>query len=165
MTHLSKDHAEIRLSSFQLIDDLFTRSHLFRELLISDFQLFTKLVTGVDSDQSLPPPKPVSEQLKEKSLLAIRNWNEKFGDGYPKLRLGYNYLKFNKKVGQLHVFTHPIKFCFTSDFVIVLKVNFEELVAQSQAAQRQQQERETRRAVMLEQRIQEIKQEITGLYM
>ena len=40
-------------------------------------------------------------QLKEKSLLAIRSWNERFGEGYPKLKLGFNYLKYNKKVGPL----------------------------------------------------------------
>lgn len=109
MSHLSKDHAEIRLSSFQLVDELFSRSHLFRELLISDFQLFSKLVTGVDTSYPLPPPKVVAEQLKEKSLLAIKKWNEKFGEGYPKLRLGYNFLKFNKKV--MHILCENLCTC------------------------------------------------------
>ena len=98
MTHLSKDHAEVRLSSFQVLKELFSRSHLFRELLISDFQKFSSLVTGTDPHSPLPLPKQVVAQLKEKSLLAIREWNDKYGDGYPKLRLGYNYLKVNKKV-------------------------------------------------------------------
>lgn len=42
------------------------------------------------------------------------------------------------------------------------QVNFDQLVALSEAAHRRQQERESRRSVMLQQRIQEIKQEIVG---
>ena len=98
MSHLSKDHAEIRLSAFQIIDDLFQRSHLFRELLLSDFQKFTRLVTGIDSKDPLPLPKMVASKLKEKSLLGIRQWHDKFGTGYPRLKISYNYLKSNKKV-------------------------------------------------------------------
>lgn len=98
MGHLSKDHAEVRLSSFQVMKELFSRSHVFRELLISDFEKFSILVTGTDPNSPLPPPKPAAAQLKEKSLLAIREWNDKYGTGYPKLKLGYNYLKVNKKV-------------------------------------------------------------------
>lgn len=98
MGHLSKDHAEVRLSSFQVVKELFSRSHVFRELLISDFEKFSNLVTGTDPHSPLPPPKLMATQLKEKSLLAIREWNNKYGTGYPKLKLGYNYLKMNKKV-------------------------------------------------------------------
>lgn len=98
MCHLAKSHAEIRFSAFQIIDDLFQRSHLFRELLLSDFQRFTQLVTGTDPKQPLPLPKTVASKLKEKSLLAIRQWHDKFGEGYPRLKISYNYLKSNKKV-------------------------------------------------------------------
>lgn len=98
MSYLAKDHAEIRLSAFQIIDDLFRRSHLFRELLLSDFQRFTHLVTGIDSKEPLPLPKAVASKLKEKSLLAIRQWHDKFGEGYPRLKISYNYLKTNRKV-------------------------------------------------------------------
>ena len=98
MSHLGENHAEVRLSAFQVIDELFRRSHLFRELLLSDFQKFSSLVTGTDPRQPLPLPKMVSSKLKEKSLLAIRQWHDKFGEGYPRLKLSYNYLKMNKKV-------------------------------------------------------------------
>ncbi len=98
MGHLSKDHAEVRLSSFQVIKELFSRSHIFRELVISEFQKFSVLVAGTDAHSPLPPPEQAAAQLKKKSLLAIREWNDKYGTGYPKLKLGYNYLKTNKKV-------------------------------------------------------------------
>ena len=98
MHDLVKNHAEIRLSTFQLIGHIFTRSYLFRELLILDFKKFASLVTGTDPKLPLPPPKDVAARLKKSSLLAIRDWNQKYGSSYPKLKLGFNYLKFNKKV-------------------------------------------------------------------
>ncbi len=95
---LSEDHAEIRLSSFQLVHELFSRSNQFRELLTADFKKFAVLVTGTDPKRPLPPPKDVAVRLRKGSLLAIKEWNHKYGSGYPKLKLGFNYLKFNRKV-------------------------------------------------------------------
>ena len=43
MVDLVEEHAEIRLSAFQLSNELFQRSHVFRELLISEFQKFVYL--------------------------------------------------------------------------------------------------------------------------
>ena len=97
MKYLAKDHAEIRLSSFQAMNEIFRRSHLFRELLTSDFQRFVLLSCGSHDDQ-LPPPSTAASRLKEESVLAIRQWVEKFGEGYPKLKIGYNFLKHTKKV-------------------------------------------------------------------
>ena len=42
MESLEEEHSEIRLSAFQLADELFQRSHFFRQLLTVDFQ---RLVT------------------------------------------------------------------------------------------------------------------------
>ena len=98
MLQLGGDHSEVRLSAFQVSSELFERSHAFRELLLSDFHEFIKLVTGTEVESPLPPPKAAATQLREKSLFAIKSWREKFGEGYPKLVLGYNHLKLNKKV-------------------------------------------------------------------
>ena len=45
---------------------------------------------------------------------------------------------------------------------IYIQVNFDELVAQSEAVRRRQQEREARQAAMLQQRVSDIKQEMNG---
>ena len=100
MKNLAKKHAEVRLSAFQLLSELFIRSNQFRELVLADFRKLAALVTGTDPAQPLPLPKDAATQLKRRSLLAIREWNQKFGSGYPELRLGYNYLKFNRKVSK-----------------------------------------------------------------
>ncbi len=46
MTQLEKQHSEIRLSSFLIVDELFHRSHCFRDELLGDFQYFLMLVAG-----------------------------------------------------------------------------------------------------------------------
>ena len=138
MSNLSKKHSEVRLSAFQVATELFPRSHLFRQLLISDFQQLARLVTGTESKHPLPPPRPAAARLKESSLLAIRQWNEKFGEGYPKLRLGYNYLKHTRKV------------------------DFERLVAQTESARRQSEARDARRMVIARQRLTEVHTEMAG---
>ncbi|XP_071947657.1 UV-stimulated scaffold protein A-like [Antedon mediterranea] len=98
MTQLRKDHAEIRLSAFQIIEEIFSKSHHFRELLVSEFQEFLELTSEMSLDMPLPPPKAAANLLKEQTLKAVQNWFDKFGQSYKKLVLGYNYLKHVKKI-------------------------------------------------------------------
>ncbi|XP_055479846.1 UV-stimulated scaffold protein A isoform X2 [Psammomys obesus] len=98
MTQLTQDHAEIRLSAFQIVDELFTRSHQFRVLLVSDFQEFLELTLGTDNDCPLPPPREAAQKLRQEAMQAVEGWNEKFGEAYKKLALGYHFLKHTKKV-------------------------------------------------------------------
>lgn len=39
MSQLNQEHAEIRLSAFQIANELFSRSHHFRTLLVDNFQV------------------------------------------------------------------------------------------------------------------------------
>ncbi|XP_042202523.1 UV-stimulated scaffold protein A-like, partial [Callorhinchus milii] len=98
MTQLNKDHAEIRLSAFQIVNKLFARSHQFRTLLVSDFQEFLELTVETDYDQPLPPPKEVAQKLKRLAIKSVQEWQEKYGDAYKKLSLGYHFLKHIKQV-------------------------------------------------------------------
>ena len=68
------------------------------------------LVCGVEP---LPPPHLAAAKLKEVSLLSFKEWVEKYGEGYPKLKLGYNYLKHNKKVRMMLSFLE-FKFVLTA---------------------------------------------------
>lgn len=95
---LEEDHAEVRLSSLQICDELFRRSHQFRELLVSEFQTFLELTVEIDPDQPLPPPAATANKLKTKALEYIRKWHQSYGEGYTKLKLGYNFLKECKKI-------------------------------------------------------------------
>ncbi|XP_038070898.1 UV-stimulated scaffold protein A-like [Patiria miniata] len=97
-SQLAEDHAEIRLSSFQIMNELFNRSHRFRELLVADMQEFLELTVGTTSDMPLPPPRAAAKLLKEQALKAIQEWNAKYGKAYKKLALGYGFLKYNKMV-------------------------------------------------------------------
>ena len=48
MSSLKKKQAEIRFSCFLIIDELFNRSHTFREHLLDSFKLFVQLTVGMD---------------------------------------------------------------------------------------------------------------------
>nr|XP_025743242.1 UV-stimulated scaffold protein A isoform X1 [Callorhinus ursinus] len=98
MAQLSQDHAEIRLSAFQAIDELFARSHQFRMLVVSNFQEFLELTLGTDHEQPLPPPREVAQRLRQAATRAIQGWHEKYGAAYKKLSLGYHFLRHRKQV-------------------------------------------------------------------
>lgn len=98
MAQLSQEHAEIRLSAFQIVDELFARSHLFRVLVVSDFQEFLELTLGTDHRQPLPPPREVAQRLRQAVTRAVQGWNEKFGAAYKKLALGYHFLRHSQQV-------------------------------------------------------------------
>ncbi|KAM8804271.1 UV-stimulated scaffold protein A isoform 2-T2 [Rhynchonycteris naso] len=98
MTQLSQEHAEIRLSAFQIVDELFARSHLFRVLVVSNFQEFLELTLGTEHRRPLPPPREVAQKLRQAVILAVQGWNEKFGAAYKKLALGYHFLKHSQQV-------------------------------------------------------------------
>lgn len=46
LAQLNKEHSEIRYSALQIVDALFHRSHVFRDLLLDEFQQFYELVLG-----------------------------------------------------------------------------------------------------------------------
>ncbi|XP_072262684.1 UV-stimulated scaffold protein A [Pyxicephalus adspersus] len=98
MTQLNQEHAEIRLSAFQIVSELFARSHQFRTLLIDNFQEFLELTVETNYLQPLPPPIEVAQKMKTLAIKAVQEWHEKFGEAYKKLSLGYNFLKQKKKV-------------------------------------------------------------------
>ncbi|NXG46408.1 UVSSA protein, partial [Psilopogon haemacephalus] len=98
MTRLNEEHAEMRFSAFQIVQELFTRSHQFRTLIISNFQEFLELTVGIDHEQPLPPPKEVAQKLRQAAIKSVQDWHEKYGEAYKKLSLGYHFLKQNKKV-------------------------------------------------------------------
>ena len=139
MTQLKKCHAEIRLSSFQIINELFFRSHVFRELLLADFGLFLELTVETDHNQPLPPPKSAANTLKGKVLEAIECWFQKFGTHYKKLHLGYCYLKRTKKV------------------------EFNAASTRSQAERRQTEERERRRKNLINGQIIRVESEMSEM--
>lgn len=107
-TQLTQDHAEIRLSAFQIVDELFTRSHQFRVLLVSDFQEFLELTMGTYNEHPLPPPREAAQRLKQAAMQAVEGWNEKFGEAYKKLALGYHFLKHIKKVSESWAVCFPV---------------------------------------------------------
>lgn len=98
MTQLGREHAEVRLSAFQVLAALFARSHHFRTLVVADFQEFLELTLGTDCEQPLPPPREAAQRLRQAAVRAVAEWNERFGEAYKKLAVGYHFLRNTKKV-------------------------------------------------------------------
>ncbi|XP_051715894.1 UV-stimulated scaffold protein A [Ctenopharyngodon idella] len=98
MTQLNQEHAEIRLSAFQMVSEIFSRSHHFRGLLITNFQEFLELTVETDAEQPLPPPKEVARKLRTLAIQTVQSWHAMYGEAYKKLSLGYHFLKQIKKV-------------------------------------------------------------------
>uniref|UniRef100_A0A8D0A1X4 UV-stimulated scaffold protein A n=1 Tax=Sander lucioperca TaxID=283035 RepID=A0A8D0A1X4_SANLU len=98
MSQLNQEHAEVRLSAFQIATELFSRSHHFRTLLVDNFQELLELTVETDSEQPLPPPKEVARKLRSLAIQTIQSWQASYGSAYKKLALGYHFLKQVKKV-------------------------------------------------------------------
>ncbi|XP_044062099.1 UV-stimulated scaffold protein A isoform X1 [Siniperca chuatsi] len=98
MSQLNQEHAEVRLSAFQIASELFSRSHHFRTLLVDNFQEFLELTVETDSEQPLPPPKEVARKLRSLAIQTVQSWQASYGTAYKKLALGYHFLKQVKKV-------------------------------------------------------------------
>ncbi|XP_044220329.1 UV-stimulated scaffold protein A isoform X2 [Thunnus albacares] len=98
MSQLNQEHAEIRLSAFQIASELFSRSHHFRTLLVDNLQEFLELTVETDSEQPLPPPKEVARKLRSLAIQTVQSWQASYGTAYKKLALGYHFLKQVKKV-------------------------------------------------------------------
>lgn len=94
---LEEDDADVRLNTLAVIHELFTRSHLFRTLILEDFQRILELLVETNPDLPLPGTPAASKKLKEKSWETIEKWNEKFGASYKILSLAVEYLKTRKQ--------------------------------------------------------------------
>ena len=83
MHHLAEEHTRVRLSAHSLVDELFKRSHTFKECLVDTFQEYLALAVGVDAEQPLLPLAGAAKILKACTLLAIKHWTEVYRRGYP----------------------------------------------------------------------------------
>ncbi|XP_039509736.1 UV-stimulated scaffold protein A isoform X1 [Pimephales promelas] len=136
MTQLNQEHAEIRLSAFQMLNEIFSRSHHFRGLLITNFQEFLELTVETDAEQPLPPPKEVARKLRTLAIQTVQSWHATYGEAYKKLSLGYHFLKQIKKV------------------------DFHDVEARTLAERKRQEEKQKRLERIYKERLEKAKQEM-----
>ncbi|CAM4610606.1 unnamed protein product [Leuciscus chuanchicus] len=136
MTQLNQEHAEIRLSAFQMLSEIFSRSHHFRGLLITNFQEFLELTVETDAEQPLPPPKEVARKLRTLAIQTVQSWHATYGEAYKKLSLGYHFLKQIKKV------------------------DFHDVEARTLAERKRQEEKQKRLERIYKERLEKAKQEM-----
>eukprot|EP00735_Rhodelphis_limneticus_P004202 TRINITY_DN15765_c0_g1::TRINITY_DN15765_c0_g1_i1::g.25519::m.25519 TRINITY_DN15765_c0_g1::TRINITY_DN15765_c0_g1_i1::g.25519 ORF type:complete len:358 (-),score=24.28,sp/D3ZND0/UVSSA_RAT/30.86/1e-17,Androgen_recep/PF02166.11/0.011,Androgen_recep/PF02166.11/6.4e+02 TRINITY_DN15765_c0_g1_i1:131-1153(-) len=93
MAQLKKPHAQIRLLVLLLMDEIFSRSSVFRSLLTANFESFFSLVlASKPPDPPLPPPHRFAKLLSEKTLELVAAWTEKFGKCYRQLEIAKAHL-------------------------------------------------------------------------
>ena len=68
--YLARNHSQVRLSAFQLVDELFQRSHAFRELVVAQLKTVIELTFDTEA-ASLPPPKSARGRIKIESFLNL----------------------------------------------------------------------------------------------
>ena len=93
LTQLSKPNAAIRLNCWRLVERLFDRSHAFRLRAVDRLEALTQLAVGTDPGKPLPPPKAAASRLQTDAIRAVKDWVERFGPGYPQLRVSYVVLQ------------------------------------------------------------------------
>ena len=98
MSQLRRKHSEARLSAFQVLVEIFDRSHQFRTLVIEDLQNVLVLVLETDHKRPLPPPKEAKNRLKTLALNQVQEWVKTHGGSFPKLHHAYNFLRQVKRV-------------------------------------------------------------------
>ncbi|KAI8832711.1 hypothetical protein BC829DRAFT_422744 [Chytridium lagenaria] len=80
-----------------VVDMLFLHTHHFRLVFLRKFHQFAQLSCGIQ-DHRLPEPKEFATKCREAALSAIRRWNEKYGEYYKQLDVGYNYMLDRVKI-------------------------------------------------------------------
>ncbi|KAL6575629.1 hypothetical protein OROHE_001006 [Orobanche hederae] len=93
MSFMKRDHSQVRYLALLIIDQLFVRSKLFRNLLVENLDQLLSLSIGFRRNHPLPAPASVASILRLKAIEFLEKWNESFGIHYRQLRLGYDYLK------------------------------------------------------------------------
>ncbi|KAL0428730.1 UNVERIFIED_CONTAM: UV-stimulated scaffold protein A [Sesamum radiatum] len=93
MSLMKRDHSQVRYLALLIIDELFMRSKLFRNLVVENLDQLLSLSVGFRRNHPLPAPASVASVLRSKAIEFLEKWNESFGIHYRQLRLGYDYLK------------------------------------------------------------------------
>ena len=89
----------MRLSAFQVLTEIFERSHKFRVRVVEELQEILALVLETDPmSRPLPPPKAAKQLLNNLALKKVDEWVKGFGASYPKLHHAYNFLRQVKRV-------------------------------------------------------------------
>lgn len=102
MKYLAKEHSQVRVSTTKLLDYLFRKSHIIRDKLLDDFDVFIELTLAITQKPKvklkLPPPKKYAALLQELTAKTIHKWHADFGEGYEKLRYAHRFLKEHRLV-------------------------------------------------------------------
>ncbi|GFP91899.1 uv-stimulated scaffold protein a homolog [Phtheirospermum japonicum] len=139
MSLMKRDHSQVRYLALLIIDELFMRSKLFRNLLVENLDQLLSLSIGFRRNHPLPAPASVASVLRSKAIEFLEKWNDSFGIHYRQLRLGYDYLKNT------------------------LRFQFPNLQANAARVQQERREREIRSKEILLKKFESLKENLSSL--
>ncbi|KNE72216.1 hypothetical protein AMAG_16699 [Allomyces macrogynus ATCC 38327] len=95
----TKSNSRPRLAALSLLDTLFTRSELARDLICTRLADITTLTLGppgtdlstVPASAVLPPPAPLATQLRAAGLRALFDWHHAFGADHAPLQVALSH--------------------------------------------------------------------------
>lgn len=88
-----KPSPQVRLLAVELGDHLFSRSHIFRALLVSHLDEWLARAAGHRPRQPLPGAPPAAAALRAAALAALDRWRLRHGRAHPQLALACRYLQ------------------------------------------------------------------------
>lgn len=107
---LHKEHSQVRVATVKLLEYLFQKSHVIREKLLDDFDIFLELTLAISQRPKiklkLPPPKKFADLLQELTAKVINSWHADYGGGYEKLRYAHRFLREHCLVDFSHFQVH-----------------------------------------------------------
>ena len=72
LRNLSKKNSDIRILCLDVLDQLFSRSHYFRTLVLESIDAVSLLCVGVDTLNPLPLPTNSAKQLQSNAIRIIK---------------------------------------------------------------------------------------------
>ena len=92
---LASNNSLVRIGVVLLLDVLFERSRLVRELTVLALaELLSMTIGSTRGNRTLPPPPLAAGRLRQLALGALERWSTQFGPLYPQLVLCFPILYY-----------------------------------------------------------------------
>lgn len=96
-----------RSLSLEVMDEFFSRSKVFRRLVVDNLDEIMALSVGHLAEQPLPKPIEEARRLQLLAFDMIRKWNEKHGTLYRELAIAADFLNMHPEYHQMYEVVTP----------------------------------------------------------
>ncbi|XP_014254639.1 UV-stimulated scaffold protein A-like isoform X2 [Cimex lectularius] len=90
---LKEEHSEVKLSSIQLINELFIKFEDFRHMVVDNIRDFFTHGSGVGREKPMPPPAKAAKEARKLCFTVIHEWCQKYRADHPILKSVLHHLE------------------------------------------------------------------------